>query len=308
MVFAKRKGLIVFAVAALMAVTAGCQQEQTRNNTNSKQTEASKDSEGNPSELVVALLPDESASKVIQENQALKKYLEKELDKDIELNVSASYSSMIEAMVRGRLDLAYFGPLSYVLAKSKTNIEPFAVLKKDGATTYKSIMITHADSDIDSPADIAGQTMAYGDQASTSSHLIPKTILLEEEGLKAGEDYEQAFLGSHDAVARAVQNENADAGGMSKPIYKGLVERGSIDPEEVVVLKESDPYPQYPWTMRSDLDPELKQKIRDAYLKLDNPAVLKSFDADGFSPADDSDYDVVRNMTKVLNVDLENLN
>jgi len=307
MVFAKRKGLVVFGVAALMALTAGCQQQQTGSNTNSEQA-ASKDTEANPSELVVALLPDENASTVIQENQALKKYLEDELGKDIELNVSASYSSMIEAMVRGRLDLAYFGPLSYILAKSKANIEPFAVLKKDGATTYKSIMITHADSDIDSPDDIAGKTMAYGDQASTSSHLIPKTILLEEAGLKAGEDYEQAFLGSHDAVARAVQNENADAGGMSKPIYKGLVERGSIDPEEVVVFNESDPYPQYPWTMRSDLDPELKDKIRAAFLKLEDPAVLKSFDAEGFAATDDSDYDVVRNMTKVLDVDLANLN
>ena len=68
----------------------------------------------------------------------------------------------------------------------------------------------------------------FGDQASTSSHLIPKSMLAEN-GLKAGENYQEHFVGAHDAVAIAVQNGHAQAGGLSKPIFESLVQRGIID-------------------------------------------------------------------------------
>ena len=82
----------------------------------------------NPDKLRVALLPDENASTLIQNAQPLKKYLEQTLKKEIEIIVTTDYSSMIEAMRFGRIEVAYFGPFSYVLAKSRApEIEPFAV-------------------------------------------------------------------------------------------------------------------------------------------------------------------------------------
>ncbi len=148
--------------------------------------------------------------------------------------------------------------------------------------------------------------MAYGDQASTSSHLIPKSMLVEN-GLKAEEDYEEVFLGAHDAVAVAVENGNAQAGGLSQPIFESLVERGTIDPNKVNIIAESKPYPQYPWTMRSDLDPELKTKIAQAFTKLEDPEVLKPFKAQGFDSIQDRDYDVVRELGQMLDLDFAEL-
>src|SRR5262245_33101592 len=101
-----------------------------------------------PARLKVALLPDENASTVIANNEKLKEYLEQQLDKEIDLVVTTDYSSMIEAMRHGRLDLAYFGPLSYVLAKQKSNIEPFAALKSNGSTTYQAVLIGNIDQGI----------------------------------------------------------------------------------------------------------------------------------------------------------------
>lgn len=256
-----------------------------------------------PETLKVALLPDENASTIIKNNKPLEAYLEKELGKKIELIVTTDYSSMIEAMRHGRIDLAYFGPLSYVLAKQKSEIEPFAALKQKGSTTYQSVLVANAGAGIQSLADIAQKNVAYGDKASTSSHLIPKSILAQQ-GLKAGENYKEHFVGAHDAVAIAVQNGHAQAGGLSKPIFESLVQRGMIDPAKVKVVAESKPFPQYPWTMRSNLKPELKQKIRAAFHNLKDPAVLKPFKAEGFDPIADSDYDVVRELGTLLKLDL----
>ena len=259
--------------------------------------------DADPATLKVALLPDENASTVIKNNQPLKALLEKELGKKVELIVTTDYSSMIEAMRHGRLDLAYFGPLSYVLAKQKSDIEPFAAIKQKGTTTYQAVLIANTAAGINKIGDIANKNVAYGDMASTSSHLIPKS-LLAESGLTAGKNYREHFVGAHDAVAMAVQNGHAQAGGLSKPIFESLVQRGMVDGSKVKVLAESKPFPQYPWTLRSNLKPELKAKIRDVFLTISDPVVLKSFKADGFGPVSDKDYDVVRDLGGLLKLDL----
>lgn len=256
----------------------------------------------NPDTVKVALLPDENASELIKRNEPLKDYLEAKLDKKVQLIVTTDYSSMIEAMRFGRIDLAYFGPLSYVLAKSKSEIEPFAAMVIDGKPTYRSVIIANVDSGVESYADLAGRRMAYGDRASTSSHLIPKTVLVEA-GLVADEDYEQHFVGTHDAVAVNVANGNADAGGLSEVIFNHVSERGLIDPSKVKVLGYSGEFPQYPWAMRSNLDAGLKKRIADAFVTLDDEEVLSNFKAEGFAPIQDSDYDVIREMGKLLGLD-----
>ena len=256
-----------------------------------------------PDTLKVALLPDENAGTVIKNNQPLKEYLETTLGKKVELIVTTDYSSMIEAMRHGRLDLAYFGPLSYVLARQKSEIEPFAALKSKGSTTYQSVVIANVASGVKSIADVKGKNVAFGDKASTSSHLIPKSVLAEK-GFEAGRDYNEHFVGSHDAVAMAVQNGHAQLGGLSRPIFESLVERRVVDPAKVAVLEYSKPVPQYPWTLRSNLKPELKEKIRGAFLAIKDPAILKPFKAEGFDIITDKHYDVIRDLGPLLKIDL----
>ena len=257
-----------------------------------------------PDTLKVALLPDESASTIIQNNQGLKTYLEQGLGKRIELVVTTDYSSMIEAMRFKRIDLAYFGPLSYVLAKSRSpEIEPFAALVSGGKPTYTSYLIANVAAGIARPEDVKGKTVGFGDTASTSSHLIPRA-LLKNAGLEAGQDYSFQHLGTHDAVARAVQAGHVQAGGLSKPIFTSLVEKKSIDPAKIKVVAESRPIPNYPWTVRGDLALNLKEKIKAAFLEMRDPAVLKPFKAESFAPITDADYDVLRETAKLLNIDL----
>jgi len=263
----------------------------------------------NPDELKVALLPDENAATIIQKNEGLKKYLETKLGKKISLVVTTDYSSMIEAMRFGRIDLAYFGPASYTIAKDKMaggklDIEPFAARLKGGSTTYQSVLIANAESKIKSVDDMKGSgvEMAYGDQASTSSHFAPKFTLMQSD-VMPGKDYKENFLGAHDAVAVNVQRGNAQVGGLSRPIFETLIEKGTVDASKVRVLSYSAKIPQYPWVMRTDLDPKLADAIKAAFLDLkkgtpDGDAVLKPFKAEGFGAVVDKDYDIIRDIRK----------
>ena len=255
-----------------------------------------------PDVLRVAILPDENASELIKQNKKLQLYLEDRLDKKIELVVTTDYSSMIEAMRFGRLELAYFGALSYVMAKERSEIEAFAAQMKKGSIMYHGVIIVNKESMISNILQIKGKTMAYGDPASTSSHLIPRAHLLTNAQLDI-DDYKAVYLGSHDAVALNVQNGNADAGGLSKKIFEHLVEREMINLDKVQIIAISNPFPNYPWTMQSSLDPELKEKIKQAFYDLDDPEITKPLKADGFMPVTDADYDVVRITRTLLSMD-----
>ncbi|MCL5975336.1 MAG: phosphate ABC transporter substrate-binding protein, partial [Gammaproteobacteria bacterium] len=51
----------------------------------------------------------------------------------------------------------------------------------------------------------------------------------------------------------------------------------------------------------------LKAKIKDAFVSLDDEEVLKNFKAEGFAPITDADYDVIREMGKLLNLDFSKM-
>lgn len=258
-----------------------------------------------PARLRVALLPDENAASIIQNAQPLKRYLEQALKKDIEITVTTDYSSMIEAMRFGRIEVAYFGPFSYVLAKSKApTIEPFAVGVERGSPTYQSVLIATAGGPVKTLADVRGKPFGFGDQASTSSHLAPRAHLLKKYQLDGEKDYRPVHLGTHDAVARAVQAGQVPAGALSKPILDNLIARGTVDASKIVQLDLSAPIPNYPIVMQADLKPELKQAIRTAFLDMKDAEVLKAFRVQGFAATDDAAYDVLRETATVLKLDL----
>ena len=265
--------------------------------------------EYNPATLKIALLPDENAATIIQDNAPFAAFLEKSLNKKIKLIVTTDYSSMIEAARFGRIDIAYFGPASYTIAKDKMkggkiDLEPFAARLKGGSTKYQSVVIANAKVKANKISELKGEKfqVAFGDQASTSSHFAPKYTMMKAE-IMPGTDYKENFLGAHDAVALNVQRGNAQVGGLSRPIFERLLKRKTIDPTKVKVLGYSDPLPQYPWAMRTDLASSLKEAIRKSFFSLkkgskEGDAVLKPFKADGFGKVTDTDYDIIRDIRK----------
>jgi phosphonate transport system substrate-binding protein len=258
-----------------------------------------------PSRLRLALLPDENASTIIQNAQPLKAHLERVLRKEIELVVTTDYSSMIEAARFGRIEIAYFGPFSYVLAKSRApGIEAFAVGVERGAPHYHSVVIAQKGGPVAALADVRGKPFAYGDQASTSSHLVPRALLLQRAGLDGARDYRPVHVGTHDAVARTVQSGQAPAGALSKPILDTLYQRNVVDRERLVEIALSDPIPNYPMVLQGNLVPALKDAIRAAFLELKDEQILRSFRVQGFAPTDDKAYDVLRETARVLQLDL----
>ncbi|HTH39651.1 MAG TPA: phosphate/phosphite/phosphonate ABC transporter substrate-binding protein, partial [Rhodocyclaceae bacterium] len=195
--------------------------------------------QGRPSKLVVGLLPGESAPTVMRLNEPLRQYLEKRLGIPVELSVGANYAATGEALRFGRLDIAYLGPVTYILQSRRAKLEPFA--RPSHAVvgpTFQAVIIVPKDSPAKTLADLKGKEIAFGDPASTSGTWVPRYQLVEA-GLVSGRDYTLRVLGAHDAVALAVANKKVAAGGLSMPIYNRLLKEGKIDANAVRVLAAS---------------------------------------------------------------------
>ena len=247
-----------------------------------------------PEKLVVGLLPGESAPTVMRLNEPLRTYLEKRLGIPVELHVGANYAATGEALRFGRIDIAYLGPVTYILRSRAVKLEPFARPSHDVVgPTFQAVIIVPADSPAQSLKDLKGGEIAFGDPASTSGTWVPRYQLLEA-GLVSGRDYTLRVLGAHDAVALAVSNHKVTAGGLSLPIYNRLLKEGKIDPKSVRVLAASPAIPEYMWTFREGLDPAFKEEIRKAFITVTDPEALKVFRAEAFIPCVDFDVDRVR--------------
>lgn len=255
---------------------------------------ASAEASDRPNKLVVGLLPGESAPTVMRLNEPLRAALERRLGIPVELVVGANYAATGEALRFGRLDVAYLGPVTYILQNRRVALEPFARPSHPVVgPTFQAVVIVPADSPATSLADLKGKEVAFGDPASTSGTWVPR-YMFAAAGLVSERDYSLRVLGAHDAVALAVANHKADAGGLSLPIYQRLLKEGKIDPKAVRVLAESPAIPEYMWTFRPGLDPAFKEEVRQAFIGITDPEALKVFRAESFIPCVDSDVDRVR--------------
>src|SRR5258705_895161 len=93
----------------------------------------------NPSTLRIGLLPGEAALTVIRTNKPLGAYLERRLQMPVELIVGTDYGATGEALRFGRLDIAYLGPVTYVLGRQRAGIEAFAKPMHDHGATFTAL-------------------------------------------------------------------------------------------------------------------------------------------------------------------------
>ncbi len=259
--------------------------------------------------LRVGAIPSEDGLKTREMYKPLMSYLEKKTGMPIELFVATDYSGVIEAMRSGRLDIAYFGPFSYILAVDKSGAEAFVVEnRKIGGISYRSLVVTNPNTGIEKLEDVKGHTYAFVDPASTSGNLIPRSFY-RKFNIDPDKDFKSVvYAGGHDAAALAVINRKVDAASMDDITYNRMKEQGLITDQNFKIVFRSDPIPGSPWAWRKDLPDDLKAKIKAAFLNLDkeDPEGLKAYGGSvaSYKETDDSVYNVIRETAKILNLDL----
>lgn len=303
-----RASKLLIALAAVLVTVAGCA------GAGQQGVASTQGGEGQmPETLVVGLIPSENNQEMLRQFDPMIKYLEKKLGTKVKAYTATDYSGIIEAMRSDKVDVALFGPLSYVLASEVAGAESIAVaFKKEGEEpTYRSLIVTQANSDIKSVKDLKGKTFSFVDPASTSGYLYARKMLIDG-GIDPDKDLAGSrFAGGHDASLLAVQNGSVNAGAVWDGQYEKMVKAGAVSEDKVRIVTRSEPIPKDPVAVRKNLPPEVKQRIKDAFLTM-TPQELGGTSVDGagaigYKEAPDKNYDTIRDLVKMLNLDLKKL-
>jgi phosphonate transport system substrate-binding protein len=259
--------------------------------------------------------PYDTAARLVPIYEKIGKMLGDKIGCKVEVYVATGYNAEIEAMRNGKLELGEFGPLGYVLAHQVAKAEAVAAFgSTDGKpVTYWASVVTYPASGIKTVADIRGRSFAFSDAASTSGHLFP-AYGLRKAGLDPDKDVKAIYAGSHTASFEALYNHKVDAAELNSEQIESAKQRGHYNDGDVVFLWKSDPIPTDPFAVRGDLPPAFKKKLADAISHLDlmslDPADRKILVGAGITqivPQTDQSYDLIRDLVKTLNIDLEKL-
>ncbi|MBV9385988.1 MAG: phosphonate ABC transporter substrate-binding protein [Chroococcidiopsidaceae cyanobacterium CP_BM_ER_R8_30] len=302
---------LLTTLLALLPLSGACAQIGSKGTIFTAQAlSAAPESKTEKSAIVMGLIPAENNQEMAQKFEPMRAYLEQKLGRPVKVFTATDYAGVIEAMRKDRADIAWFGPLSYVLAEQEAGAEAFAVgVRKNGQSTYRSLFVVPGDSTIKSLKDLKGKTVAFVDPASTSGSLIPTYMIKKATGQLPQEFFGKlTYAGSHDAGELAVKNKTVDAAADNDITYEKMLSKGLITKESNRILFYSDPIPGSPLVYRKDLDETTKQKIREAILNAHKDIKVTGYgDIIRYDAVTPNDYQKIRNIITDLGLKREQM-
>jgi len=234
-------------------------------NTNSKQ----------PSKIRIGIYTGDQPTQTKEKIKPFQQYLEKELKMPVEFVFTSDYTTLVEGIQRKKLDVVQLSPFAYVLATQKDCLIPLVTIAENHIRTeYHSFIFTYPSSPINSIADLKKHakelTLCFADPASASGHLIPRAYL-KSIGLDPETSFKQViFAGSHPASMLSVKNKKIDIGCSTNELgYQRLIVNGSLKEGDLKSLWVSDPIINDAICVSKELDNALIEKIKKAYLEVD---------------------------------------
>jgi len=224
---------------------------------------------------------------------------------------ATDYAGVIEAMGAGKLQIAWYGGKSYIEAAERSEAEVFVqTVNADGTKGYYSHLITNKENPIVSEIDLeagngdeyviensADLTFAFNDPNSTSGFLVPTYYVFAQNGVNADEAFEELiFAGSHEATAQAVANDQVDVATNNSESMLRLQESDPEAFEQVQIIWTSPIIPSDPIAWRKDVPDCLKENMQSFFLEYDDTAVLEPLGWSGFDPAEDADWNTIREL------------
>ncbi|MCW3491269.1 phosphate/phosphite/phosphonate ABC transporter substrate-binding protein [Dethiobacter alkaliphilus] len=281
----KKRGLLTLFIVVVMVFLTGC---------------FGSGQEGEE-DFVIGIIPSLNQGEMQEAVTRLAAVLERELDRPVDVSVYADYNGVVEAMNYGQIDMAYYGPLTYVIVNKQSGAQAIITQLVDGEPWYYSYIIAPLDAPFDNIEEMLAKsqdiTFAFADPNSTSGSLVP-ALMLKEKGVFRGpndHDFKDVqYSGSHDVTAAAVEQGNVDAGAIDSAIYDMLVRNGKADADKIKVIWQSEGLFQYPWAVKSGTSQETITALQEAFLSIDDPVILDAFAASGFTIAEDADYLPIR--------------
>jgi phosphonate transport system substrate-binding protein len=232
--------------------------------------------------VTVAIQPTANAADIQSQATELESFLERETGYNIDIYVPTSYAGVVEALRFGQADVAFMSawPTYLAVQKAGATLELAevrqVVIGEDlvEETYYYSYWVTKPDAPYNSLEDLRGAKAAFPSALSTSGYVIPMKTLVDEGLVTVPQGgavdpktffSEVRFAGGYAQGWEALKNDQVDvsiiAGDVSESLYREVL-------ANTKVIAEQGPIPSHGVVFSKDIDPEVKQKLKTAMLKL----------------------------------------
>ncbi len=302
----RRSGFALFAsLVALLGLAAACG--------------GSDDTAAATEPLKVGAIPDQDPEILQRRFDLVSDHLAEELGVEVEYVPVTDYLGAVTGFSVGDLDLVWFGGLTGVQARLEVDGAQ-AIVQRDIDEVFTSVFVAAADAgiapidDTDGLSALAGTSLAFGSESSTSGRLMPSFFLVEA-GLDPAADFdgEPVFSGSHDATIALVEAGSVDVGALNSQVWDARVADGEVDTDAVVEIFRTPTYHDYHWVAQPGLDDRygdgFTERIVAAFVDLDpadtdaeggDAEILDLFGAGAFIATEDANYDAIESIARDL--------
>ncbi|TGN41673.1 putative selenate ABC transporter substrate-binding protein [Marinobacter confluentis] len=260
--------------------------------------------------LVFTAIPDEDETKLVERFRGIADYLEEKLEVDVRYIPVKSYAAAVSAFRNNQVQLAWFGGLSGVQARSLVpGSQAIAQGVEDQA--FNSYIIAHKSTGLEENEKLTeavrGKTFTFGSKGSTSGRLIPEYYIREAFNQAPEEVFSRVgFSGNHTRTLRLVEAGTYELGAINYSVWTKELEDGNIDTDAVKVIYTTPSYPNYQWSIRGDVNERFGEgfmdRVKQALLDMEDKELLESFPRSGFIPVSNDAYTPIEMVGKQIGI------
>lgn len=253
-------------------------------------------------ELLIGIEPEHNIFDQVRGYRVLAGYLSDQLGLPVKLTIMSRYGEVINRFRSLHLDGALLSSYTAMLAIQKFGLVPVAnLVNLEGVSTSKGYIFVRADSGINGVDDMRGKSVVFVDKATTEGYLFARSFF-RQHGINDLDSYfsRYYFTGSHASTVFAVLDGRADIGSAKDTVYEQLVSKDRSIQQELIIVARSTAVPEVTLCIKSDLEPELMEKIRTSLLNMgqdvEGHRVLKQLKARRFILSNPDDFAAVSEM------------
>lgn len=240
--------------------------------------------------------------------QAVIDYIGEQIHRPVQMVHRRTYDEMDSLLEQGQVNVAFICSAPYVKNREKFGVELLVAPSVNGRPIYHSYIIVHKDSPIKSFADLKGKVFAFTDPKSNTGKLYPTYLLKTMNSAPDRYFKRHMYSYSHNKSIELVAKRVVDGAAVESLVYENMIKTGSPYARQTRIIKRSPPYGTPPVVVTKDVNPALRDRIRDAFLTMNKSekgkAILDAMMIDGFVRIADSAYDPIRKMERAVDEDI----
>jgi phosphonate transport system substrate-binding protein len=304
--------LLLMAPLMVLALLCGCGREEPvhRVDLDKRQTADLAEEED---ALTYAYLPQYSHTVSYKRHRLLVEYLRGETGLNIKQIFPGTFDDHVAMVGQGRIDISYSNPFIYVRMARLHGARALArAVEVYGKENFRGQIICRADNrQIRTLADCRGKRWIAVDPGSAGGYLYPLGHFIENGIRKedfAAIDFAPGPGAKQENVVLAVYAGKYDIGSIREGTLNVVADK--IDISEIRVIASTRWYPGWVFAVGKSLEDEDASRIKQALCGLDSndprhEEILDAADIVGIIPADDKDFDGVRELSSGLGMNQE---